>query len=242
MGMFGLAVLVPSLFQGFDAIGPTKLEMGLLSYVRAYSGFIIELSPYYFLYPLLVGGIRFPGWVSNRKVSLSWPTGLASSLIGVVGFVSVSRYIDISTVDKVNNITGHAPWRSKLTATVNPNGRWVLGNAIGEYMDLYYGAYAGVLIVFAAVICPSTPTVFSLLGTRVIGAYLTLPLTLIAAGHFIGPALLDADGPWKYVQVQFGMIVLLVLIVALTAQPLPGWILRWATQTNTELAASKIAK
>lgn len=210
-----LAFLVPMLAEGLDPNGNSFDPFG----------FIRELCPYYFLYPLCVGGINFPGWISRRKVKSSWSACGVVTLTGICGTCQIIRNLGIVNAKNFNtSVSNHVIWRQSMEAVVG--SVWGLSHAV-KYCDLYSAIVASLVFICFAMASPVVPSMFSLLGTRVLGSYLTLPITLTAAGHFFGLAILDITGPWRVTLITTNVIILTIFIVAVTSQPPPDWALQW---------------
>lgn len=225
-----LALGVPLLMESLDPSGslPYGSAFDFVRYVRHNSGFVRELCPYYFLYPLLVGGIRFPRWIVTSKARLPWPLRCALQVAGVYFMYCIIEHLGITntlTVDAIN--TEHHVWREKLLSIYKGDDKWSMFNALVSYADLYAAMWASLVFLCAACIAPLAPTVFSMMGTRVIGSYMTLPLTLNAAGHFLGLAILDIGGPWRVHLVEVEVLLLILFILATTCQSLPDWTIQW---------------
>jgi len=229
----GFALLLPAAWAGIPALSSFG-DGSMWAYIQASKNFVVELSPYYFLYPLFVGGIRFPRWMVAFKV---WSSKQFPWLVYVIVITATMLFFlmwrhmgigDLQTVDSINS--SHTKWRS-LLQNLNPNDRWPLLNLVGKSFDLYAAALVGMFTFVIAGMMPVTPSALSGMGTKVIACYLLMPLTLIAAGHLIAPCFLHIEGSWRSVLVPTGIISLLGLIVSVTtAQPLlPDCLVRWAS-------------
>lgn len=229
-----LALFIPLLLEGITPVSGFG-DGSTWDYVRACKNFIVELTPYYFLYPLFVGGTQFPDWMARKKVQASRFGALAIQASGMVLFLCIWHWLAIESTSDVDVINSqHRTWTS-LLRRVEPRSDWPLLNSVKTSFDLYAAAVAGSLCISFALMSPATPTHFSLLGTRVIGAYLTMPLTLIAAGHFVGPVLLAVPKQWQSILVPCGIIAILLLCTILPSQQiLPDKLLDWVQNGNLQ--------
>merc|ERR1740130_1297496 len=124
-------------------------------------------------------------------------------------------------------------WRQtgRSSSDIETALQWPLLDLVGKSFDLYAAALVACFTIVLAAMMPVTPSALSGMGTKVIACYLTMPLTLIAAGHFIAPCFLQITGVRRSTLVTIGVISTLVLILAVTtAQPLlPDRLVRWAS-------------
>jgi len=222
------SLLVPAIFRGVPRVSGMG-DGSIVNYIQACADFICELSPYYFLYPLFVGGIRFPRGVVGLKVRGSATQSFAITSAGVVLCFGIWRYTGIDTTSDVDQLGKN--W-SFFLQRAQGDGSWPLMQAIEKSFNLYLASIFGIFTLSLAAVMPIKPGPLSLLGTRVIACYLTMPLTLIAAGNYIGPTLVHMPEPWRGVLVPIGTLALLFLIVAsTTAQSLlPEQLLKWVGQ------------
>jgi amino acid adenylation domain-containing protein len=226
-----LALLTPAVVEGVTPVRGFG-DGSFLQYMQGCKDFIVELSPYYFIYPLFTGGTKFPHWIASKKVQLSWRGAVALQTFGLMIVVLFLRWLGIENTHDVDVLQGdHVVWSALLHNLEPSRGEWPLLRIMEKCCDLYAAAALGVLTISFALIAPSTPTAFSLLGTRVIGAYLAMPLTIIPAGHFLVPKLLDMPASWRPVFVPLGVIgVLMLCTMSASQQIVPECLLRWADE------------
>lgn len=203
-----------------------------LNYFQATRDFIIELTPYYFLYPMFVGGICFPRPLAALKVRCS---NLQCSFISVIAAVlyfiawDTLGHGDLHTISGLRSYSkGHLHWSAMLPKRED---EWHLLRLIRRDFDLYCAVITAYFTLLIAGMMPVRPTPVSLMGTRVLFCYLTLPLTLIAAGHFVAPCYLHIAGAPRGPLVQIGVLATIVLVLALTSAQgmIPDAVLRWAS-------------
>lgn len=222
------SVFIPMLLEGMT---PPSVGFGngtLWDYARASKNFAVELTPYYFMYPLLVGGLQFPDWIAKKKARCSCTEAVAMQAVGLLIFIGTWRWLEIGSTSDVDVLNEeHRVWGS-LLREVQHDKDWPLLNTVKKSFDVYAAGVIAVLCMCFALMAPATPTHFSLLGTRVIGAYLSFPLTLIAAGHFLGPVLISIPHQWQPIFVPAGVIAILLLCTILPSQQfLPNFLLEW---------------
>jgi amino acid adenylation domain-containing protein len=225
------ALLFPALLAGIPDAGGTFGDGSFLDILAAMKDFLIDLSPYYFLYPLMVGGIRFPRGIASVKVGASTHQRSAITIVSIMLFVGMWKYLDLGSTSAVDTISrSHVKWRGFLE-NFNKVRQWPFLDLVGKSFDIYGAGVVACMLLTLAAIMPVTPSPLSGMGTQIIACYLTFPLTLIAGGHFIAPWFLHIYGPWRPVFVPIGILALLLLILsATTAQPLiPSTIAKWAS-------------
>jgi hypothetical protein len=225
------AILLPAVLQGVKNQEGFR-DGSLFHYVLSSKSFIIELCPYYFLYPLFAGGICFPRGIATLKAGRSWLQCLGITALAVLVFATWWQRLKLDTTSGVDSYNSrHTRWRAMLPRSPEDGPEWPLLELIKENFDMYSGFVAVCFIMLLAAMMPITPTPLSLMGTRVIGCYLTLPLTLIAAGHFLAPGFVHISGFWRPMLVQVGVFSTLLLITSsMTAQNLlPECIVKWAS-------------
>jgi len=223
------ALLVPAALDGLPHatdISDTH-SMDFQTFALRKVRFIKELCPYYFVYPMFLAGTRFPGWVVALK-GRSWLRAAIVTAIGFVGFIWYWNYLEIPTTNAVDVINErHTQWRGLLKQW-HPAQNWDLLNKVGEHFDLCAASEFGLLFVFFCCMMPTTPSILSYFGTQCLACYTTFPLTLIPAGHFVGVMLMNVAEPYRAYMVPIGVLTLLVLLMALTSQPMiPDCVLRW---------------
>eukprot|EP00746_Dinoflagellata_sp_MGD_P087209 gnl/MRDRNA2_/MRDRNA2_34614_c0_seq1.p1 gnl/MRDRNA2_/MRDRNA2_34614_c0~~gnl/MRDRNA2_/MRDRNA2_34614_c0_seq1.p1 ORF type:complete len:1337 (-),score=256.62 gnl/MRDRNA2_/MRDRNA2_34614_c0_seq1:23-3802(-) len=224
------AVLIPAICQGIPKVYGTNdsfTTFALLGWMKTKVPYVVELCPYYFFYPVFVGGTRFPAWIVSQKQGkpgVRWFFTIA----GFIGFIWWWKYLGINTTHAVDVINdSHSQWREILQRW-NPDGSWPLLNNLVKSFDICAASQLGLLFVFLAFFMPTTPTIFSYLGSHALACYSMFPLAMIPAGHFVGAMLLNIPPPYRAHLVPIGVFTLLVLISALTSHPIvPDILIQW---------------
>lgn len=230
----GFALFVPAAVEGVSPVIGFG-NGGLLDWMRACKGFIIELSPYYFLYPCFIGGTAFPQWLARLKANR--PN--LSVVLSIAGFVVLActwHQLKINNTSDVDDIQSrHVPWAG-LLQELQPQHQWPLLELVKKSFDLYAAMVVGIVFVGLSMLLPTKPSDFSLLGTRCIGCYLTMPVSLTAAGHFVRPILNSLPQNYQTTLVPCGVMALLLLLTILMSQQiLPTWLLDWAATGTIDL-------
>lgn len=230
----GFALFVPAVVEGISSVNGFG-NGGLLDWMRACKGFIVELSPYYFLYPCLIGGTAFPQWLARLKANRS-NLSMALSVAGFVVLACTCHQLKINDTSDVDYLQSrHVPWAG-LLQEFQPQHRWPLLELVKKSFDLYAAMVVAIIFVALSMLLPTKPSDFSLLGTRCIGCYLTMPLSLTAAGHFMGPILNSLPQNYQTTLVPCGVMALLLLLTILMSQQiLPTWLLDWAATGKIDL-------
>mmetsp|Transcript_70185 Transcript_70185/g.195299 ORF Transcript_70185/g.195299 Transcript_70185/m.195299 type:complete len:1689 (-) Transcript_70185:80-5146(-) len=235
------AVLVPAAVEGITP----AIDLGdgsLGAYIMAYRDFILELCPYYFLFPILVGGTEFPKTIIRLRTSMPWKHATLVQLCGLVLFFQLWASTAIQTTSAVDDIASrHSVWNTFLDGVflapeLKQRRSWPLLNIIKRSCDLYHGIVIAGFCVTLSLFMPTTPSSFSLLGTRVVGTYLSMPMTLIASGYFFGSVLLRVPERYTVWVMPVGVFAVLLLCLVCTAQQiLPEALLRWVEDGKLHL-------
>jgi len=228
------SILLPALMKGI----PKRNGFGdgsVIDYIQATNNFTCELSPYYFLYPLFIGGIRFPRPIAALKVRSSTLKNSIITAVSMLMFHSIWTHTHIETTDAVNYINDqHVRWHSWLRAMQKVDS-WPLLDQVSQSFDLWAAFLLACFMMSFAAMMPVTPGPFSLMGTRVIGCYLTMPLTLILAGNYLAPCYLHISGPWRSTCGSIGVIATLLFVLSVTTAQslLPEGLLKWVSELGT---------
>jgi amino acid adenylation domain-containing protein len=228
----GFALLVPALIDGLPAaqMVTDTHELDFQTFALRKTRFVKELCPYYFLYPLFVGGTRFPAWIVGLKAGRSWKRSMILTVIGFIGFMWYWSYLEIPNTHAVDRINeDHAQWKHFL-AQWNPHKNWDLLNRISAHLDMYAAFQLGMLFLLLCSWMPTTPSIFSYYGAQCLGCYSCFPLTLIAGGHFFGIMFMSIAEPYRAYCVPAGVLTFLLLVIALTSHPIvPEFVLEWVS-------------